>query len=650
MAPEQIEELISREHGKVDVRTDLFALGAVAFELLTCEPAFPTNWISRSEFPRYLEVRRGAVPSPRAANPAVSPAADAVVRKLLAPDPARRYRTAEELRTDLDRHLADLPLASAPDRSIRERFGKWRRRNPWLPLYLAMAAVVGLVIGLGVSIYGRDAAARTAAAVARAETLRARLPALRMDLTVPGDAAVRARGRAAAEEHLAPFGLPADPRWQRRAAFARTPDPLRPAVAADLGEVLLLLAHARKLDRLSAPEPERAALLDEARQLNGLARDCFDPDAVPPFLCAQRAELAALAGEPDGGPPAGDAKHPRDHYLEAVGLIGGRNFRAAVGPLERAIAGEPGHAAAHFALAACRHQLRQYTRALERYDTAQAMLPGDPRPPFNRGLVFGVQGKVAAAEAEFALALALDPRHGESYLKRAGVRRQQKKYRAAEEDLTRALECGVSALQVYSLRAQVRALLGDRDGAESDRRAAGAVTPETEADFVYRGRSRLPGDPKGALADFEAAAALNPYSLAAVQSQAHVWSELLRDDRPALAHLSAAAAFAPEDAGVRAGRAVLLARVGKRDDARLEAEIALALSDDPTITYQIAGVYALSAALDPADADRAFALLRQAVRDGFRDADTIDADPDLHPIRQRPGFAEISKSVRVMNR
>ena len=52
---------------------------------------------------------------------------DAIVRKLLEPDPAKRYAEAAHVREDLERQLAHRPLAYARDSSVRERARKWRQ-------------------------------------------------------------------------------------------------------------------------------------------------------------------------------------------------------------------------------------------------------------------------------------------------------------------------------------------------------------------------------------------------------------------------------------------------------------------------------------------------------------------------------------------
>src|SRR5262249_24919528 len=87
----------------------------------------------------------------RRANPLVSPGLADVVARCLAADPADRYPDAAALAADLRRHLAGLPLFGVPNRSLRERWQKWRRRRPhgllWAALLLALTAAPALLFG-----------------------------------------------------------------------------------------------------------------------------------------------------------------------------------------------------------------------------------------------------------------------------------------------------------------------------------------------------------------------------------------------------------------------------------------------------------------------------------------------------------------------
>ena len=69
------------------------------------------------------------------------------------------------------------------------------------------------------------------------------------------------------------------------------------------------------------------------------------------------------------------------------------------------MAEQPGNAAAQFCLAYCRQQQGQYTRAVERYDVAQVLMPSDPLPAYQRGVCFATVRRSKDAEAEFTRAL-----------------------------------------------------------------------------------------------------------------------------------------------------------------------------------------------------------------------------------------------------
>jgi serine/threonine protein kinase/Flp pilus assembly protein TadD len=654
MAPEQLLDLKTRGQGGVDARTDLYALGVMAFEMLTGAVPFPISSRSLTDVGGLIEARRKGPPSARERNPAVTPAVEAILRKLLAPDPADRYQSAAELRADLDAQLADRPLAFAPDRSAVERFRKWRRRNPGTLARMAAAVVVGLALGVVGVAYNQSAAQARAEAVARAQSVQAALDPIRLDLATPGDAAVRARGIRRAEENLRKFGLPGDPDWQKRAEFVRLPERVRGALAGDLGELLLLLAHAHWQDGKDLPEPQKRAAAADALQLNRLAKGCFPADARPPFVARQEAELAAVVGEAVPAAEPGQPVTTRDHFLDAVAAL--NKPAGAIPLLDRVIADQPSHAAAQFYLAYCRYQLGEYREALERYDMARVLMPGDPRPYFNRGLAFAFTNRPALAEAEFTRAIELDTTDGDVYRNRGIVRYQipngidpLRPFRDAEADFTEALARGAVPAQVYLLRAMVRAKQGKKAQAEEDRKAAVAHPPCQEMDFLVRGRARVNTDPLGALADFRAAAAINPQSLSALQNQAHVLAERLGDLPGALEAASKAVKSHPKVATARIGLAVVLARLGRRDEAHREGDVARLLSDDPGVTYKLGCVFALTSKSHPADRDQALTLLRKAFRGGFWDLPTVERDPDLDLLRGLPEFQELIRSVKVLS-
>ena len=666
MAIEQLLDMRARGKGAIDRRTDLYSLGVLAFELLTGTVPFPATREQLRDLDQQMAARRQGPPALRPLNPGVTPAVEAIVRKLLAPEPGDRYQTTDELRADIERHLADLPLWYARERSVRERFGKWRRRNPGIVVRLAAACVVGLAVGLGGAVYSRTETIARNEAVDRARIARATLNATRLDLVILDDPKAQMRGAERATQLLAEYGLPGDADWRARPDVRRLTAEDRAGLTGDLGELMVLLAETRWRQAAARPESDRRELIAEAWKLNVAARACFG-DAVPMAAVRQAAVLAPAAGEPFDAfahTPDEHAPTPRALFLDASAALARGRYVGAIELLDRVVEAEPDHAAAQFCLAYCRQQVGQYQRALERFDTARVLMKTDPRPAYQRGLMYATVKKPDQADAEFTKAIALDPNHADAYRfralarlrlgtkswKKGGEKDRAAALEGAEADLAAALEHGAPVLFVHFIRAYVRDARGDKAGAISDRAATKDTALKTEGDYLVRGWCRLEDDPKGALADFRKAAELNPRSLGALQNQAHVLADKLNDTEGALVVATKVADMYPEFAPARSGRAVVLARLGRRDEAHKEIELARQISADAEITYQAASVYSLTSVTHAADRLKALELLRQAIREGYGDLCAMEKDGDMKPLHAVREYQEIMQAAKSLYR
>ena len=166
----------------VDARSDVYAAGCVLYELITGDPPFTGD---SPVAVAYQHVREDPTP-PSSQNPDVSAALDAVVLKAMSKNPANRYQSAAEMRTDLVRVLSgqrqlapvvmtdadrDLMLDSGPTVAIRPiRPSRASRRRPEPPggpaegrrpgrglgvlTTVVVAAVLGLLLLLFTNVFG----------------------------------------------------------------------------------------------------------------------------------------------------------------------------------------------------------------------------------------------------------------------------------------------------------------------------------------------------------------------------------------------------------------------------------------------------------------------------------------------------------------
>jgi serine/threonine protein kinase/Tfp pilus assembly protein PilF len=148
----------------VDPRTDVYALGATLYELLTLEPAYAGR--DREELLRQIAFEEPRLP--RRLNRAIPAELETIVLKAMGKSLEERYATAQELADDLRRFLEDKPI-KARRPTLRARAAKWARRHRPLVRAIVGLVVVALVaLAAGAVLLWREHE-NTKAALARAE-------------------------------------------------------------------------------------------------------------------------------------------------------------------------------------------------------------------------------------------------------------------------------------------------------------------------------------------------------------------------------------------------------------------------------------------------------------------------------------------------
>jgi serine/threonine protein kinase/tetratricopeptide (TPR) repeat protein len=135
MAPEQLQGKV------VDSRADIYALGAILYEMATGQRPFP----EKQSTPLIASILTEPPQPPRELNGQVSPGLEAIILKALEKDPDQRYQSAR----DVLRDLAGLSVPVSVFGALRRT--ATRRRMLTIDVAVGLVLTVALLIGLNVA-------------------------------------------------------------------------------------------------------------------------------------------------------------------------------------------------------------------------------------------------------------------------------------------------------------------------------------------------------------------------------------------------------------------------------------------------------------------------------------------------------------------
>lgn len=523
MAPEQRRVWVAMSRHDpideaVDGRADVYALGLILYQALGgVEDRSRDKTDKAGAKTDKADDDRPIVPL-AVRLPQFSQGLSDIVARCLERDPARRYTSGAALAGDLRRHLQDMPLVGVPNRSLAERWQKWRRRRPSAMAVSALAALV-LIAALSAGVVGwrhvesqRQTALRgliSAERLSREGRHREALDELNLaQQLVHGlfggtelsrsvsTAQQSARARHQADllhslvEHLRfaynRDGLSSATRrrldeacrlaWDARGVvlpLVEGNESQGAQVRADLLELAVLWAG---LVALPVPEgkgsPRAVEILDQAAAVLGpspvLARERGAMLGEPLDLDQERAFRKSL-------------KSGWEHYAYGRALAREQRLAEAAELLERAVDLAPQDFWANFYQADCAYRLRDNALALSALRVCISLAPQKAECYFNRGLVHASRDDWEGAGRDFDRALQLDPALGLASLERGKVRRRQERHPEALVDLQQARALGADPATVDVELARVHLDQKDRTSALAAVERALAANPALPA-------------------------------------------------------------------------------------------------------------------------------------------------------------------------
>jgi tetratricopeptide (TPR) repeat protein len=434
-----------------------------------------------------------------------------IVHKCLARDATARYRDAGELAEDLRRHLANLPLRGVANRSLRERWQKWRRRQPQKVLLAGSVLVVACIVGIGGWLFVNDRLRQARSALIEGQMqiergeyapavhrLQAGWDALRW---IPGhqelgeqlqnrrslaQRASLAQALHALVEQLRLVDSFDDVKparlqilaegcgkvWQARSQILQTgqlklPGDLENKLHDDLLDLAISWAELKMRlasgDRMVSARRDVLRLLDEAETSCGTNR----------VLALARDEYAQ-AGDVEKKPSAGGASASStsttpwtawEHFAVGRSLFRAAKVEEAKEEFQQAIDMEPGSFWPNFYQMLCDYRLKQFDEAVKRAYACVALAPNRAECFYNRGLAQQALGQQSAALKDFDRALKLEPTLAVASLHRGMVFVEQRRFADATQALTDALDHGADPAQVHYQWALLHLVRQDRTAA-----------------------------------------------------------------------------------------------------------------------------------------------------------------------------------------
>jgi eukaryotic-like serine/threonine-protein kinase len=524
MSPEQTAAADAIRHGKeitqhLDGRSDIYSLGVLLYESLAGELPAADPEAARRQL--------------RAANPNVSQGLEDILSKCLSPSSKTRYQDAAQLAADLRCHVAHLPLRGVANRSLIERWRKYRYRKPHAVPVLAAGLVAAIMIfGIG-GLFYRDRLRNAEAYLVQSqqellnkeyspalEHAQAAWNGLRwfpweVELHSRLQAQITAARQAGAigdlhefveqlrfldneqlsESKLTEIAIGCNKIWDARHSLApnfnadaenESDNSPRESLRRDLLDLAILSArmnvqlaeaHANA-EKTAAARQQALQKLDEAEQICGSSA----------LLDLERRDYQ---NESPGGVDKLLANYSSknhsawDHYAVGRWLMHHGELANARREFAAAIDLQPEQFWPRFAETLCDFELGHFADALTSATVCTALAPQQAAVFYNRALCYQSLERNEEALADFSKALQLDPNLASAALARGTLLGRMQQYAEAKVDIESALAHGSRPSDVYYQLARLSWAQHDRAAATEWVKKSLAADPENSLSAAF---------------------------------------------------------------------------------------------------------------------------------------------------------------------
>ncbi|MFO1062775.1 MAG: protein kinase [Pirellulales bacterium] len=649
MAPEHLSALLGAKE-KPGPQSDLYSLGVVFYQLLSGRLPFAhCSGDLDTQLAKMLNQRSDSANMRPLSAREVSSSVIAMVEELLQPTLERRYRSAEQLVEDLDRHLSNKPLRYARERALGARFSKWCKRHP----RLSSVATVGTVAAcLTAAAVGTAWSYRTEVRRGEARQLAAEFEQQSLETMVLAaqarrlsDPDLELTAAAMLQQVTAPL---MDSASRGSSGSLRTKSVLSYLDENELKHIAISLQELTDI-------ADAGQVVAVSNRLN--ADDSLPTDSVRTALDAMRAEYSIvreidLSEFGSGG------------IVEAINAYLRHDWTRALEKLQRLADTNERQPLVWYMIGLC------YSEQGDRLSADQAFatcigLDVDYWPARHaRGLTMLQSAQSSHSPSQFKQAertfrdcLAIQPGLVESHYNLALCLEGQGDRSGAEQSVSHFIElCGESnrhdRVKGYVLRARLNKAAGNLAEADKDLNAARRGTPLELSTFSERGFALIKVDPKQALTDLLRAEELNSHDERVFQNLAHLTMEVIPDEVIAERALNSWLALNPNSGMARGSRGVFLARRKRFDEARRDADF---LAKEATGGYELAmaaSIYSIQAAeLDAASKEaierrgQALKLLARALQSDWKLAAVLEQDNDMSALRGEASFRKLIETA-----